>query len=65
MTYTASQKNPASYVGYNPKRNAIVNGIYILRRISGAPLEAMHESRRRQAEREIAKHVALRGQPCH
>ena len=35
--------------------------IGILRRIFGALLNAMHESRRRQAEREIAYFVARRG----
>jgi hypothetical protein len=33
----------------------------ILRRIFDAILNAMHESRRRQAEREIASFVALQG----
>ncbi len=63
MTYTANHKNLASYVPYNPpKRNAIVKKVGILR-IFDAILDAMHESRRRQAEREIAKLVALRGGP--
>jgi hypothetical protein len=64
MTYTANHKNLASYVRYNPpKRNSIVKKVGILRRIFGALFDAMHESRRRQAEREIAKFVALRGGP--
>ena len=64
MTYTANHKNPVSYVSYNPpKRNAIVKKVGILRRIFDAILDAMHESRRRQAAREIAKFVALRGGP--
>ena len=64
MTYTANHKNLASYVSYNPpKRNAIVKKVGILRRIFDAIFDAMHESRRRQAEREIAKFVALRGGP--
>ena len=63
MTYTANHKNLASYVRYNrPKRNSIVKKVGILR-IFGALFDAMHESRRRQAEREIAKFVALRGGP--
>ncbi len=62
MTYTANQKILASYTGHNPpKRSAIVNGIGVLGRIFGAILDAMHESRQRQAEREIARLVALRG----
>ncbi len=62
MTYTANQKTLGSYTGYNPpKRSAIVNGISILQRIFGAILDAMYESRQRQAEREIARFVALRG----
>ena len=60
--YTANHKNLASYVDYNPpKRNAIVNGVGILRRVFAALLKAMDESRQRQVEREIAKYVALRG----
>lgn len=42
-------------------RNAIANVIGILRRIFEALLDAMHESRRTQAQREIAHYVALRG----
>ena len=62
MTYTANHKNLASYVSYNPtKRSATVKAIGILRRIFGAMLDAMHESRRRQAEREIANFVARQG----
>jgi hypothetical protein len=62
VTYAANHKNLASYVSYNaPKRNAIAKKFGILRRIFGAILDAMHESRRRQAEREIANFVALRG----
>ena len=62
MTYTANHKNLASYAGYDPpRRNAMVNGVSILRRVFGALLEAMHESRRRQTERDIANFVASRG----
>ena len=58
MTYAANQKTLAPYVSYNPpKRNAIVKKVGILRRI----FDAMHRSRRRQAEREIANFVARRG----
>src|SRR5262249_47277784 len=62
VTYTANHKNLTSYVGYNPpKRNAIVNGVGILRRVFAALLQAAYDSRQRQVEREIAKFVALRG----
>jgi hypothetical protein len=40
---------------------AIEKKVGILRRIFDAILNAMHESRRRQAEREIANFVALQG----
>ena len=60
--YTANHKNLASYVGYSPpKRNAIVNGVGILRRVFGTLLKTLDDLRRRQAEREVAKFVALRG----
>ena len=42
-------------------RNAIANVIGILHRIFEALLDAMHESSRTQAEREIANYFALRG----
>jgi hypothetical protein len=42
-------------------RQAIVNARGILHHIVGALLNAMHESRWTQAEREIAHYVALRG----
>ena len=62
MTYAVNHKNLASYVSCNPpKRSAIVKTAGILRRIFGAILDAMHESRRRQAEREIANFVARQG----
>ena len=62
MTYTADHKNLASYVGYGPpRRNAVVKRVGILRRVFGALLEAMHELRRKQTERDIANYVALRG----
>ena len=62
MTYAANQKNLVSYVSYSPpQRNAIVKKVGILWRIFGAVLDAMHESRRMQAEREIANFVALQG----
>ena len=61
MTYAANQKNLTSYVSYNPPaRNATVRTVSILRRMFSAILDAMHESRRRQAEREIANFVARR-----
>ena len=62
MTYTAVHKNFASYASYDvPKRNAFMNFVAGLRRIFGALLEAMDESRWKQAEREISRYVALRG----
>jgi uncharacterized protein (DUF1330 family) len=61
-TYTANHKNLDSYADHSPpRRNAIVNAVGILRRVISALLEAMEGSRRRQAEREIARYVALRG----
>ena len=62
MTYAANHKNLASYVSCNPrKRSAIEKGGGILRRIFDRILDAMHESRRRQAEIEIANFVARQG----
>jgi hypothetical protein len=62
MTHTANHENLASCVDYDrPRRNAIVNGVSTLRRVFGAFLESMHESRLKQTEREIANYVALRG----
>ena len=62
MTYTADHKNLTSYVGYGPpRRNTVVKGVGILRRVFAALFEAMHESRRRQTERDIANYVASRG----
>ena len=62
MTYTPSHKNLSSYVGYDsPKRNVIVNGVGMLRRVVGTLLEALHKSRRKHTEQEIANYVALRG----
>ena len=62
MTYTADHKNLASYIGYGPpRRKAVVNGVGTLRRVFGALLEVMYESRRRQIERDIANYVASRG----
>ena len=64
MTHAANHKNLTSYVSYSPpKRNAIVKKVGILRRIFVAILDAMHELRRRQAEREIANLVARQGGP--
>ena len=62
MTDTANHEKLASYGGYNPpKRNAIMKGVGILRRFFQAIFDAMDESRRRQAEREIANFVARQG----
>ena len=64
MTHAANHQNLASYVSYNPpKRNATEKKVGNLRRFFGAILDAMHETRRRQAEREIANFVAWRGGP--
>ena len=60
MTYAANRTTSASYVSCEPPR-AIEKKVGILRRIFDAILNAMHESRRRQAEREIANFVALQG----
>ena len=62
MTYTADHKNFASYASYDaPKRNVIMNFVGSLRRTFSALFEAMDESRRRHAEREISRYVDLRG----
>jgi len=62
MTDTAIHKNLTGYVGDAPaKRNTVVRGIGILRLIFDAVLNAMYESCRTQAEREIANFVARRG----
>jgi len=64
MTDTANYKKLASYGGYNPPmRNAITKVIGIPGRFFHSILHAMHESRRRQAEREIANFVARQGGP--
>jgi hypothetical protein len=57
MSYTANQRDLAAYVDDPPRRNRVG----ILRRVFGALLKAMDESRQRQVEREIANYVALRG----
>jgi hypothetical protein len=61
MTYTSSHKNLASLAGYHPPKRNVVNGVGMLGRVFGALFEALHESRRRDTEREIANYVALRG----
>ena len=62
MTHTADHKNFALYASYDvPKRNAIMSFVGSLRRTFSALLEAMDESRRRHAEKEISRYVALRG----
>ena len=61
MSYTANHRDLAAYVDDPPRRN--VNGVSILRRVFGALLKAMEESRQKQTEREIANYVALRGGP--
>jgi hypothetical protein len=63
MSYTANRRDLAAYVGDPPRRYAVVNGVGILRRVFGALLKAMEESRQKQTEREIANYVALRGGP--
>ena len=62
MTYAADHTNSASYVSCDlPMHKAIEKEVGILRHVLDAILNAMDESRRRQAEREIARYVALRG----
>ena len=62
MTYTPSHKNPASYIEYDsPTREVIMNGVGMLRRVFGALLNTLHESRWRHTEQEIANYVALQG----
>jgi hypothetical protein len=62
MTDTTNHKTLVAYLAYNPRRrNAIANWAGVLSRIFYAFLGAMHESRRTQAEREIARFAAWRG----
>ena len=61
MTYSANRMTSGSYVSCEPAIRTIEKKVGILRRIFDAFLNAMHESRRRQAEREIANFVALQG----
>jgi hypothetical protein len=62
MTYAASRTNSASYVSCDlPMHKAIEKEVGILRHVLDAILNAMDESRRRQAEREIAYFVARQG----
>ena len=63
MTYAARFRELVPDFGHEaPTRSdAVANKVGILRRIFDAILNAMHESRRRQAEREIANFVALQG----
>ena len=58
MTDTANQKNLDAYVDRNPPKRDAVG---ILRRVFGALIAAMDESRRRQAEREFAYFVVRQG----
>jgi hypothetical protein len=58
MSYTTNH-DLAAYVDDPPRRNRVG----ILRRVFGALLKAMEESRQKQAERELANYVALRGGP--
>jgi hypothetical protein len=60
MTYTAHHRNLAADP---PRRNVAHNRVGVLRRVFGALLNAMEESRQKQTEREIANFVALRGRP--
>jgi hypothetical protein len=59
MSYTTNHRDLAAYVDDPPRRNRVG----ILRRVFGALLKAMEESRQKQAERELANYVALRGGP--
>ena len=58
MTYSANRMTSGSYVSCERPIRTIEKKVGILRRIFDAILNAMHESRRRQAEREIAYLVA-------
>jgi hypothetical protein len=60
MSHTANHRDLAAYVGDPPRRKSRVG---ILRRVFGALLKAMEESRQKQTEQEIANFVALRGGP--
>jgi hypothetical protein len=62
MTYIANHRSSASHVGHD-RRNGDIKASRpdILRRAFDALYCALHESRRRQAEREIANFSALRG----
>jgi hypothetical protein len=62
MTYIANHRSSASHVGHDRlNRDSKVSWFGILRRAFDALYCALHESRRRQAEREIANFSTLRG----
>ena len=61
VTYAANRTNSASYVSCEPPTRTIEKTVGVLRRIFDAILNAMHESRRRQAEREIANFIERQG----
>ena len=62
MTDTANHRKSFSYFDYNArKREALMTGVAVLRRGFQALLEAMQESRRRQAEKEIARFIVGQG----
>jgi hypothetical protein len=64
MTYAANPKRASAYEGYDrPVRETAVSHFGILRRAFGAFCHALHESRRRQAMREIANLDFLQGRP--
>ena len=69
MTYAPNEKSLGSYSGYNPpKSNMFAKQRGTLQRIANAILDAMtaildamYQSRRRQAEREIANFIERQG----
>lgn len=69
MTYAQNEKGLGAYGGYNPpKSNMFAKQRGTLKRIANvifdamtAILDAMYETRRRQAEREIANFIERQG----
>jgi hypothetical protein len=62
MTDTANHRNQLSYFDFDArKRDALMAGVAIFRNGFRALLKAIQESRRRQAEREIASFIVGRG----
>jgi hypothetical protein len=64
MTYAVNHRSSASHFGCDhPNHDIKASRFGILRRAFGALCYALHESRRRQAEREIANFNFLTGRP--